>query len=181
MHQAVIADSTASPFSSGGKSEAIPLFLAATPSRRAMFAGMAGIAAAAAVPATAAASSRSEWDRRVLAYRAAELLRRADEKFGALANAMEAWLVAKHESGDEKPSDGAFERIRTAEERHYRAYCDQVEEAAIALAMTPAPNLDAVEIKLAVIEREDLAGSERPLPLMDMIAADVRRLVSEAR
>lgn len=160
-------------------------------SRRAMLGAIALVPAIAAT-ASAAPPSQTPWQRAFDRYRLLHGLITAEESFGAMgqANAVhdeERARVARKVGCAAKEvwrrEDGrsllkaSFDAVELAEKRFAVDWCTPYDAAAVALVLTPAPDIDAILYKVDVIERHDLSG-EGALPRdpMSILLDDAQRL-----
>ncbi|PSO12623.1 hypothetical protein C7E20_05815 [Sphingobium sp. AEW4] len=128
-----------------------------------------------------------DWATRHAEYRRLLILRDADAAFGTLADARynremalqqaETRCGTREEALAQRDVKAASRALSAAEERHYQDYGDQLEAAAIAAVLAPAPDLGAVEIKMALIRLFELDNSlAMPRTPMDIIQQDTDRL-----
>jgi hypothetical protein len=163
-----------------------------------MLGTIAAIGAAAAVPAAACpVSSRAAWDAAHADYLRKDALHRACRQFGHGTDAYRNLETVRHEHTGRSDSRGmanlsgpaaaavraALDRLNDLADSEGLAYADPAEDAAIVLVSLPAPDINAVEVKIAVIVEHGL-DNHRDMPAhpFDIIEADVRRLArQEAR
>ena len=162
-------------------------------SRRAILGGIALAGAVAAAPSAATASlsaDRQVWNRRVAEWRKLNALMNAERKWGACSRSnedlkrLEYEMVAKHgtwQAAFASEEDGArcaafnkeSDALCAAEVANY---VDPADRAAIALALTPAPDLDAMLLKIAVIEEHELDNMTwMTRDVMDVLREDAAR------
>lgn len=149
------------------------------------------IAPVVAIPAPAEAADLSLWQTRRAEYQIAHALAKAAQKYGPATQVLEDYdqvrsgLMAKLGSiksikQDPVAStifDAAWGRQETACARDYRLYSTPANDAAIALALTPAPTIEALEYKLEVIESHELFNdSDMPRNPFEVVLEDARRL-----
>ena len=138
------------------------------------------------------ARARAVWNCRLARYRrlAAETEEAATTGWFAAANACYkrelAGIAARFGSRDAAESDearrlrrAAFERVDAAEEAFWERCTDPTQKAAVALALTPAPDLPALAAKLRAMRTHQL----HELPSMtrncfDLLEEDVERLAT---
>jgi hypothetical protein len=100
------------------------------------------------------AEARALWDHRLARYR-----RLAE---AAKAAAETGWFRAANDRYNRESADPstdrktAFARIDRAEDLYWRRCTDPMQQAAATLALTPAPDLEALRTKLALIRTHDL-------------------------
>lgn len=156
--------------------------------RRAFLTGMAAIPALAMTAQPAAASSRSTWDAAVFNWKAACITQEAYSEIGPLAEANDRYRDdtdklatrygsirrAKANVQGKAAIEAAFARVTAVEDegrRHYEA----ADRAAVQLLRTPAPDIDAVRIKIQVTKDHDLHISLESEP-WTIITRDLERL-----
>ena len=139
--------------------------------------------------ATAADVDRTEWDRRLFDYQRLDASQNADADFGQYRKSEDEFTMSKArieraygKHFNRHPEavaewEKVWARLTEAEERRYQAFLLPMWEAAIALAMTPAPDLTAALYKIEVIKHEDL-DNDRNMPRdpMEIVAEDMTRL-----
>lgn len=184
MSQAVSAPITGACALSGGKSAKATEMSAGnvgreSPSRRAVLAGAALLSLAG--PALAASNEpgadRSAWDHACHEYRRLKLRMDAYYALGPFAWLNDDYDRAKlQEAHDPATFDAALTALR-AEEDAQMQYYRPVTAAAVTLIKTPAPDLDAVTIKIQAHKDmiEGMIDEERQSWVY--IDADLRRLV----
>lgn len=127
------------------------------------------------------------WDEAFATYRRLRLLRDADVAFGPLAEATYSREIAiqqaetrcgsRREALAQRAVKAANRVLFAAEGRHHAMYGDPLEAAVIAAVLAPAPDLEAVETKIALIQLFELDNSTAmPRPPMAIIEADITRL-----
>lgn len=133
-----------------------------------------------------------DWDRLHHAYRLAVALYDANDAFGytkAINNEHDRlrydldqkygnWRKAP--AVDQAAVRASLQRCNDASERSLDLYVNPADRAAIALMLTPAPDVDAVHIKIAIAAKHELDNTTgMPREPMDIIIEDVRRLGGE--
>lgn len=170
MSLAVCAPSTGDPV-------VTPANRAETVGRRDLLAGLALAAATTAltVPAAAAVADRSVWDRAAYEYRRLKLRKDAYYSLGPMDWVNERYAIAHMERGsDPEECARAFEAVGE-EERVCAQYYGPVDAAALALVRMPAPDLDAVAMKIE-LHKAHLEGGEHGQVAWHEIEADLKRL-----
>ena len=142
--------------------------------------------------APAAPASRALWRRRLAAYQriaarakdAAESgwFRAANDRYNSEAAGVVArfgsWEAAAQCEEGSRLRAAAFARVDRAEEAYWRRCTAPLQEAALALVATPAPDLPSLRTKIAVIRAHDLdepdATPRRPIDIVD---EDLARLM----
>lgn len=132
-----------------------------------------------------------EWDLRRAAYECRLVLQRADEKYGRLADAQdekyEVEYQIKRQFGTLAPlqiGEDAAEQLAVARRveqeagaRWLNEMVTPTEDAAIALLLTPAPDVEAVRFKAQMIEDQELhALLKTPRDCGDVLREDIARL-----
>lgn len=189
MHQANAAPITGPHFDASNK---LPSDIA----RRSVLAGAVTAASLATVlpfgGAEAAPADSSEWDKLMIALCLKTALRKADEGFGALAKANrehdDLYMPLKSKYGIHGIKEGCsateLEALRASRDRsdeaanqHYDRYYIPENNAAIAVVMSPAPNVEALLDKIRLVVEYDL-DSDRDMKRdpMEIVLEDVRRL-----
>jgi hypothetical protein len=123
------------------------------------------------------------WHELLSEYRALRALKVADEKYGPLFSANFEHQIAR-EAAEADPSDdarcrvsAAYQANEAALEVHMARYWAPWLNAGIALVRAPAPDLEAVDVKLMVIDEAGLEEREdEPGELFRIVADDVQRL-----
>lgn len=181
MSQAVAAPSTGDPFLTGGKSANaadIPTGNIGqnSPSRRTVLASLAlASVASVMIPTEAGAVSRSEWDRAHNEYRRLRMLMDAYYDLGPMDWANEGFLLHQRlKDTDPIGYEAAVHELRKQEDQSERYYMP-VRAAAEKLVRLPAPDLDAVAIKMS-LHKSDLEGTEHHELAWLCIEADLKRL-----
>lgn len=137
-------------------------------------------------------TDRTAWDRAVAEWTSASMIREAAEKFGPgyrlgeteMLN--ECILEQKYGKRDgARPGtearaayDAEFERSSTELEKYWGAYRDPALEAAQRLLTTPAPDFEALRLKIDIVTEEELqcyGGTENAF---DYVQADAQRLAA---
>lgn len=133
-----------------------------------------------------------DWATRHAEYRRRLVLRDADLAFGVLAEAKynreialqraEARCATRAEALAQREVKTASRALRAAEEHHHQHYGDQLEAAAIAAVLAPAPDLGAVEIKMTLIRLFELDNAvAMPRTPMEIIQEDADRLADRPK
>lgn len=183
MSQAIAAPSTGEPIVTGGNS-ANPTEMssgkcaAQSPSRRDLLAG-AGLAMLAPVAADATASIapdvRAAWAAVVHEY---DRLKIRDDAYYALGPM--DWVSTEYEfafrtkTSDPDRFEKAFAAVRAEEDSSWRIY-EPTRDAAIAVIKTPAPDLEAVRLKMT-LHKDHLESTENERLAWSCIVADLERL-----
>lgn len=154
--------------------------------RRAFLTGMAAIPAVALTAQPAAASPRASWDAALFNWKAACIMQEAYSEIGPLAEANDLYrndtdvLATRYGSLRRAKANAqgkaAFARVTAVEDegrRHYEA----ADQAAVQLLRTPAPDIDAVRLKIQVIKDHDLHISLESEP-WTIITRDLERLAA---
>lgn len=118
---------------------------------------------------SASAIDRTAWDRAKLLYDARTLLGDVDHAIGALGKAESVYRRLGHDEDD----DGAYHCATDAYDDEYGQFAHA---AALALILTPAPDIAAARLKLEVATFWDIGDEELPQPLQQLIADDVERI-----
>jgi hypothetical protein len=167
-------------------------------SRRGMLGALAIATPAAAAalsqfaePAYAGTVDRAAWDRAKFRYEARLLHQEAVEKLGYLHVATDDRKTARYIVAElsgvrdaymvtEKSHPHLATRIRAADranERWAKECVEPLDQAAIALLLTPAPDLEAVKFKFAMIERHELhEWTMTPRDCAEVIRKDLVRI-----
>lgn len=131
------------------------------------------------------------WSRNLTEYRALVALRDADAAFGSYARQCEAddWKsyrfketygtteLKKLSAQAQAEWQLQVQAINDALEEHCQTYVDPADLAAIQLVRTIAPDMDAVETKVAVIKKHELDNNTRMVgDPFTIITQDVARL-----
>jgi len=132
-----------------------------------------------------------DWCAHLFEYRRLKALMDADEALGPTAaseveqDCARALLAERHggrEAAMRNPTAAAeFKAIMEADNaacaRQFREFVTPCDLAAVRLAVTPAPNLDAAILKIAIIKERELDSfGEMPGDPFDFVAADLERL-----
>lgn len=142
-----------------------------------------------------AASMREAWDAAHTRLRILAALRKADEKLGAQYRAVEKAQTERRKLVDEfgclnrvrrDPEGSARLKLLNAVEddtleRHGQRFYDPEHDAAVALVAVPAPDVAAIEVKLAVAQEYDLQCYATIADSFEIIAADAARLLEGAQ
>lgn len=112
---------------------------------------------------------RVAWDRAKLLYDARILLGDVDHAIGALGEAETAYARL----GPDEDDDGAFHR---ATDLYDDEYGQPGQDAALALILTPAPDVAGARLKFEVATFWDIRDEELPQPLQSLIADDIERI-----
>jgi hypothetical protein len=147
------------------------------------------------VEASAKAQALRErvWNRRLTIYRrlaartkeAAETgfyrqaLDRYDREQAALASRFGSWEAARESQEGGPLCRAAFERVDAAEEAYYDRCTAPMHRAAVRLALTPAPDLEALLAKIRIVAEQQLdeLGS-MTRPVLEVLAEDVAGLAT---
>ncbi|HEX8192743.1 MAG TPA: hypothetical protein VF552_07555 [Allosphingosinicella sp.] len=168
--------------------------------RRALL-GAAASLPIATLPAPAIASgaeqptpARTLWNRRLAAYRrlaartkeAAEtgFYRQANDRYereqSALAARFGSWEAARASEQGRPLCRAAFAQVDAAEEAYYDRCTAPMQRAAVRLALTPAPDLEALLTKIHIMDEHQLdeVGHMKP-PVLRVLTADLQRLYAD--
>jgi len=141
--------------------------------------------------AEGATINRSAWDRARRNYECRRALQEAVEKFGALAQVSEKRQLVHYEvkerfgttRGDrvdaaaKRKLDAAYEAEQRVSDKWMDEYVYPTEAAAIALLLTPAPDIEALQFKMRVIEKEELhLSNATPRDCCQVLHEDVARV-----
>ena len=129
----------------------------------------------------------AEWAQRYAAFSIKRILRDADAAFGDLAQADEvrtATLAALENnagSGIEtisaRAAQDANREFRRAEDRYWTCFSEPVQSAARLVVLTPAPDVEALAIKLQLIREFELdLDKDMPRAPMEILMEDGERL-----
>jgi hypothetical protein len=134
-----------------------------------------------------------EWDRRVTEYLRCDALQSAFAGFGGLFQAAEDCTLKRWEAerlfghGWQQTAEGrafmadAHKKVNQAEELHAETYLRPFWNAAKALVMTPAPNVQAAAYKALVIEADEIWNShDMPDDCLQIVADDFARVTGGA-
>lgn len=137
------------------------------------------------------AADAGQWEVALQRFRMCEAMKDADEYFGDLAEAGRAHDEHKRQRVRRFGPEGktqtmpeamaareeAWAAMTAAEDAHYKNFIVPIDKAAIALALTPAPNLDALLIKIDIIKRFELDNTKfMPRDPMEIVREDFARL-----
>ncbi|HEY1606570.1 MAG TPA: hypothetical protein VGF77_13340 [Allosphingosinicella sp.] len=154
--------------------------------------------AALAGPAIAAppTSGRTLWDRRLHEYRRLQALDDASNAFGPYSLAKEEYDLVCLRLGVPDTARWSSESLSEADRKEFHeagrtmdrkcdvymdAYYCPAQDAAIALLLTPAPDLEAALTKIAIIKQHDLHTLTRvPRDCFEVVAEDMARLRGRA-
>ena len=138
------------------------------------------------VPECAATCARRLWDRRLARYRrlaaaaaeAAETgwFREANERYEREAAETAAPFGGESDQA-RRLRRAAFERVSAAEDAYWERCTEPMQRAAVALALTPAPDLAAVREKIGVmraVRLHELGGM--PRAYLEVLEEDLGRL-----
>jgi maltose-binding protein MalE len=134
------------------------------------------------------ATVRATWERLKARYLVLSALVVADERDGALAQANAERIDAGF-SLKQNPSDPALaaayaaaaEAVQAAVQRHMEAYWDPMHKAAQALFEAPAPDAEAVQYKVALLDaRADVCAYAGEPTAFSILSADAARLLGSA-
>ncbi|KFG90035.1 hypothetical protein BV98_002208 [Sphingobium herbicidovorans NBRC 16415] len=132
----------------------------------------------------------AEWAQRYAAFSIKRILRDADAAFGDLAQADEvrtATLAAlENEAGSSietisgRAAQDANREFRHAEDRYWTCFSEPVQSAARLVVLTPAPDVEALKIKLQLIREFELdLDKDMPRAPMEILVEDGERLGGE--
>jgi hypothetical protein len=124
-------------------------------SRRALLGAAASLPVLAIAPSTAAGvGDRAEWDRRLARYRSLAARAKAAAETGWFRAANDRYYrECVDPAADRKV---AFARVDRAEDLYWRRCTNPMQKAAVALVVTPVPDLEALRAKIAVIRAHQL-------------------------
>lgn len=137
-------------------------------------------------------ATREEWEAAYSIYQARLILRDADQSIGALYAATERYGFTKFRlegsygvnwRGKQicrAEHEAAYDALTDADQLHFRTFADPLDAACVALLSTPAPDLEAVKIKLDLLEQNIFSASEIGRPGPEIIADDIQRLTGIA-
>lgn len=153
----------------------------------------------AALPAAAVASTaeqhtpaRTLWNRRLATYRrlaarkkeAAEtgFYRQANDRYereqAALAHRFGSWQAARASEAGRPLCRAAFAQVDAAEQAFYDRCTAPMKRAAVRLAVTPAPDVEALLTKIRVMQEQQLDELDcMKRPVLEVLARDVRPLI----
>ncbi len=102
---------------------------------------------------------------------------RYEREQAALARRFGSWEAARASEEGRPRCRAAFEHVEAAEEAFYDRCTAPTQRAAVRLALTPAPSLEALLAKIRVMhERELEEFGCLPRPVLQVLAEDVERL-----
>ena len=151
---------------------------------------MAALAAPTYAHSTAA--DPALWERRLALYgrlvaratKAAESgwFRAANDRYARECGEIETRFGGKDAAAQSEQAQvlrkTAFRRVDRAEDAYWRRCTAPMQEAAVALVLTPAPDLASLRAKIAVIRAHDLEELEvMPRPMLELLDEDVVRLM----
>ncbi|HEX8364559.1 MAG TPA: hypothetical protein VF603_04655 [Allosphingosinicella sp.] len=136
-------------------------------------------------------SSRAQavWNRRLAAYRRLAARTKEAAETGFYRQALDRYdrevaAIKRRFGGRTDPEARrlirvAFERVDAVEEAYYDRCTAPMQRAAVRLALTPAPDLEALLAKIRVMHEQELAElGSMPRPVLEMLADDVVQLSS---
>ena len=136
-----------------------------------------------------AQTGNAAWDKAFADYVCFDALQDADHTFGGYAAALEDHTLTKvrlierfgkaYSATPEAAAEAeaAFEKVSEAERTREAKYLRPYWKSAIALAMTPAPNLAAAIFKVQLVKREQLErDGDMPRDPMEIVNEDMARL-----
>lgn len=166
-----------------------------SPSRRGMLGILAAAPLAGAVAAPAFANpqpNRVKWERRLARYRLLAALEVSHRKFGGYFETTDktarerllindeygSWNAAGVDPQGLQRVDAVFQAEEAISDLHCKRFAAPADRAATLLVLTPAPDIDAVELKIKVIQDNDMVmwTAFEDGRLMGAVAADVKRL-----
>ncbi len=136
---------------------------------------------------------RSVWDRNFAEYRMREALYRADAEFGDMKVAIrvhdEVIMLLERDFGSvakarldptgDSVREVAWQALTAAEERSAIHFDTPLDVAAINLALTPAPDLDAAIFKIQLIQDRQLDNLvSMPRDCMQIVLEDMARVAA---
>lgn len=142
-------------------------------------------------PAPAPGPAAALWSARLNAYQRLAVRARAAAETGWFRAANDLYYrqcaeIADRFGGQEAAArseeacrlyDHAFERLDRAEQLYWRRCTAPAEKAAIALALTPAPDIAALRAKLTVLRAHALdEDGALPRPALKLVDEDLRRM-----
>lgn len=87
------------------------------------------------------------------------------------------WEKAKGSPEGAALCDAIWQRLDEAEDAYWERCTVPMQKAAVALALTPAPDLDALRAKIAVMREQELETLDRmPRHPLEVLEEDVERL-----
>ncbi|HEX8512979.1 MAG TPA: hypothetical protein VF688_07710 [Allosphingosinicella sp.] len=129
------------------------------------------------VEASAFAPERELWDRNLARYHRLAAQAKKAKETGWFRAANERFYRESANPGADRKA--AFARMTRAENLFWHRCSAPMQEAAVALVLTPAPNLEALRAKLTVIHTHQLyepRSMERDC--LEVLKRDVGRLIS---
>ncbi len=133
--------------------------------------------------------SNPAWDLAHARWLAADALVKASDRFGPATRAAREYDFARRDAEARHGGGPITDEQTKTDLAQLRIHCDALgsaeydrfvlpaDIAAVGLITTPAPTIEAVHIKLSVIEQLELQNREDlPIDLFTIIEADVRRL-----
>jgi len=150
-----------------------------------------GAEAARVSPTAGVPPDAALWDARLAAYRRLFVRAKAAAETGWFRAANDLYYrqcaeiaarfggeaAAKRSPEAKALRKAPFRRVSRAEELYWRRCTAPMQEAAAALAFTPAPDLAAVRAKIAILRAHDLDEHEAlPRPALELVDEDLRRL-----
>jgi hypothetical protein len=120
------------------------------------------------------AEARALWDRRLAHYRRLAAAAKAAAENGWFRAANDRFYREKADpAADHK---AAFARLDRAEDLYWHRCTEPMQEAAVALALTPAPHVEALRTKITVIRTHELHELEcMPRDCFEVLEEDVAR------
>jgi hypothetical protein len=138
--------------------------------------------------------TRTLWTRRLATYRrlaartkeAAETgfyrqaLDRYDREQAALAERFGSWEAARASEQGRPLCRAAFERVDAAEEAFYDRCTAPMHRAAVRVALTPAPNLEALLAKIRIMHEHELGElASMTRPALEVLAEDTKQIIAK--
>lgn len=181
MSQAVAAPNTGDPFLTGGKSakatdNSTGIVGSQSPTRRAVLGAMA-LAPIAAGSVASAAPALSAWASAYHEYRRLRLLMQAYYDLGPMNWVSEDYLRLKLVKGLDPAILATAAAALQQQEDQTERYYGPVRDAARALMRLPAPDLDAVAVKMG-LHKDDLEGTDDHELAWTCIQSDLERLAA---
>jgi hypothetical protein len=137
--------------------------------------------------------ARALWNRRLAEYRRLLAAKEAEEAAGAFRAASDlydrdyaaiearfgSWGAARDTEQGRALCHAAFAPMNAAEEAFYDDFTAPLQRAAVCLALTPAPDLEAVLERIRVMDEQELneLGS-MTRPVLEVLADDVVQLTT---
>lgn len=138
-------------------------------------------------------SADAEWDRKVKAWTIRRALSKANEDFGPLESAVDNMASVRirmegqfgpgwrAEEQGKAEFDKAHARVAAEEEAIARDYYGPQNDAAVALALHPAPDLEGALLKIEMIKVEELhLYLDMPRDPWEIVVEDMARIEREA-